>query len=519
MFSEKGHEKISIQVIVRFLSVFIGVSIIYGFAGMNQLTSFIKNIILNDDSEIITFLSNVFLPYAIFINALPSVIILPTLGVKIHQLLKSFSIHDDETIIQLKKYGKIATLTYFISWLLFGVTEVIQYQLNTSITLNFNQTLIIVGSYGLYAILVSASAYLAWEYFGMDWIVSLRKGTALNVPIGISFRWKLVIISYVIPFLATFLITQSILTSLSRYDLNNLATNPEKINVITTSVLTAIISLWIPIIITTLPLLLREVKNVNALQKSFEQLKTQESDRFTLTMLPVQNAGNFGKIVSDYNQFITQLHARVLFSLDSAHQLESFFNDLNNQVEQLVRAQEDIAKSMEFTTTGVQHQSEALQEITTLLNDVQDTFAQLFQQATSISHDITQLTTQIRIISLNARIEAARGHDAHGATITFIAQRITQLSQQVKQLQEQLQEQFNQRLQEYSQKFDDVIRRINDVQEIARDNAASSEEVSASVEEATATLHATREEAQSLSELLANLIKELERYSTIQQVE
>ncbi len=519
MTSEKNQREVTTRVILRFVFIFVGNSIIYGLAGINLLLGPIKNFIFMDASETTTFLTIVLAPHLLFLDLLPTVIVLSYLSFRLYQIFNSTHLYDDNILISAKKYGKYATFMYFISWFLFGVTEIFQYQLSTGTSLHVTQSLMVVVTYTIFGVLVAISAYLSWEHFGIDWIISLRHDTSLGIPVGMSFRWKLILIMYVIPIAATLLIAQLVTANIVGLGLTLSTVDVDSLNEVRIVNVMAIVVIWVPIIITTIPILWSEIQNVNKLAKSFETLKFQRQDDFTLTILPITTTSDFGKIVSDYNQFITQLHARILFSLDSAHQLESFFNDLNEQIEQLVRAQEDIAKSMELTTSGVQHQSETLQEMTSVLSDVRRTFALLHDHASQISQNIARLTTQIQIVSLNARIEAARGEGGNVATITFIARRITQLSQEVKQLQEQLQEQFRMRLHEFGQKFEEVIERINKVQEVAQDNAASSEEVSASVEEATATLHTTREEARNLSEQLSHLIRELQLYSTIKHLE
>ncbi len=518
MLPEREQRNIGLEAAFRFFIAFISITIIYSLAGLNQIAGFMKYFAFKDESDTLTYLAKIMLPYALFITMLPSAVGLPYLTFKLYQALKSSSIYEDEILFTAKKYGKHATLIYFSSWILFGFAEIFQYSSNTGITLDFNQIFTIMSSLFVYAILVAISAYLWWDYLGIDWIISMRKGTTLSVPIGLSFRWKLIIIAYLIPLCATYFFSQLITTRILLQ--NNLFQQNSTKNLINIqlTIYISIILTWVPILIITLPILWREIQNVHSIKKSFERLKIQDQDEFSLMMLPVTTASDFGEIVSDYNRFITQLHARVLFSLESVHQLESFFNDLNEQIDQLVNAQEDIARSMEVTTNGVQHQSETLQEMTFLLNNVQNTFARLFQLASKVGEDISRLTIQIRIISLNARIEAARGgggQDEHGATITFIAQRITQLSQEVKKLQDRLQEEFNLRLQEFSDRLKEVINKINDVQEIARESAANSEEVSAAVEEATATLHTTRDEAKSLAEQVTMLTRKLEMYSKI----
>ncbi len=225
----------------------------------------------------------------------------------------------------------------------------------------------------------------------------------------------------------------------------------------------------------------------------------------------IQSFDEIGTLAQLYNLFLDKFYG-------SLHQLQEEANRLNQIIfhyqvtfDSVMSQIADINSSLGTYSTSTQEIADNTQVTSEFLNNLVKVIEEWAKSILNLSATFKDITTQIRILSLNTAIEAARdGQSRSGFAV--IARHIQEssstlqkINREIVNLTRQLQEQILQQAQEVKTSLEENVALIEE-------NASQIEEITATLEEITAMVDQLRQQTEEIAHISKQLSEVVAQY-------
>ncbi len=515
---------IKINLYLRFILIQIGIPLLYAIPWiyLTESLNFIGKV-LGDPNPLENAIEKSFLGGPFLLSIIIAIIV-DTVAImyliKTEQLKKEANKPETFRIFiqKLRNVGFYGSLAFSFATLITNFAIWVNYSLYLG---NVDSNLLIWAFFDqfLQSLVIIVIINMVWDHYVVDAYVSHAKTLGLTRIHGIPYRWKILILVYVLPLLTLILASapQDLLELILQKQLTQEQLSIFYIFAVILLIITGIIEA--PIVFG----LIRQNSRLMNLFKDLAVESTTNNKPSNTTKNPatpvlkeiyLRSADEFGLTLTYYNHFIEKIRFLAGKTSEGAQQAVTFFDQIAESLKELASMSQDIASTVGQVTDSSQRQADYLQDLSTLVEETRNLFVSLVEQANQVGKELGAITSQIRVVSLNASIEAARAGE-QGKGFAVVAQTIRELNRQSQELYDSLQNVLKERLNEIIQKFSVITKSTEEVASIGEENAASAEEVSASIEEETAIIQELNERAKMVKESLNEAKERIEQYKYI----
>ncbi len=360
------------------------------------------------------------------------------------------------------------------------------------------------------------AVYLTWEALVMNQLIKDFQLTYLPRYHGLPYRWKIVLIAFIIPMMTIIIILfpgyylrHVIGLSVSRTD-----------DLILTyyGLLTGMITILIeiPIVYNFISVnerMKRVFDLLNARSPIKDVFSPEDRPKSLLKQMIIRSADENALIVSAFNQFVNSIEEMTKNMLDSARKTETFFEEVVGTINEIVTSSASIVGSMEETSAGTQRMSDLAVQLEERLINVETELANLMKESLGIKKQITTLLSRLQILALNVTIETSRLGE-HAKSLDPLSREMRRITNDMKMLNDTLIDTIDRRISEVRTMFSETIDAYRDITELSQDISANAQEVTATIEEETALLRDVNDRVEELTGMLKSLSRQIEGYAS-----
>ncbi len=242
-----------------------------------------------------------------------------------------------------------------------------------------------------------------------------------------------------------------------------------------------------------------------------ELKKLQRGELISGERVPIESFDEIGTLAQLYNLFLSKFYESLGLLQDEADRLNGIITDYQHTFATVMSQVRDINSSLGSYSTATQEISDNTQLTSEFLNGLVEKIETWGTSIMKLAGNFKELNTQIKILSLNAAIEAAREGQSKGG-FAVIAQNIRQssdmlqkINQEVVKLTTQLQEQILQDAQHVKASLEENVALIEE-------NASQIEEITATLEEITAMVEQLQQQTEDIANVSKNLTTVVSQY-------
>ncbi len=227
--------------------------------------------------------------------------------------------------------------------------------------------------------------------------------------------------------------------------------------------------------------------------------------------VPIQSFDETGTLAQLYNLFLSKFYGSLNQLQEEAQRLNKIINDYQETFDGVMTQISEINTALSNYSTATQEISDNTQTTSEFLNNLVGLIETWGTSIFKLTAKFKEIVVQIKILSLNTAIEAAREGQTKGG-FAIIAQNIRESSDTLQEINKEIVKLTTQLREQILQDAQDVKTSLEENVALIEENASQIEEITATLEEITAMVEQLRQQTIDIAKVSDNLTKVVAQY-------